>query len=273
MGAACSGLPSICRPPEIEREAVHRIITLAEILDQPIQIFHVTCAAAADEVARAQARGVKVFAETCPHYLVFTADNLDAPSEIGAQFLCSPALRSKEDHSALWQHLRSGTIGNVTSDHAPYNLHGDDGKFWAGKDADFSTIANGMAGIQTRMTVLFSEGVSKKRLSLEDFVALTSTNAAKLFGLYPGKGAIAVGADADIVLWDADREETITHSMICDGVDHTPWEGLDVVGWPVLTLSRGKVVARDGAPHLATPGWGKFLARDTYSYINPAERR
>jgi dihydropyrimidinase len=116
----------------VEAEAVHRVIALAELVDQPIQLFHVTCAAAAEEVARAQARGVKVFAETCPHYLAFTADNLDAPSAVGAKFLCSPALRTHDDQASLWHHINAGTIGNITSDHAPYNLHGPDGKFWAG---------------------------------------------------------------------------------------------------------------------------------------------
>lgn len=171
----------------MEAEAVHRIIALAELVDQPIQIFHVTCAAAAEEVARAQARGVKVFAETCPHYLALTADRLDAPSPVGAQFLCSPALRTSDDQSALWHHINLNTIGNITSDHAPYNLHGPDGKFWAGQDAPFSQIANGMAGIQPRMAVVFSEGVSSGKITLEQFVALTSTNAARLFGIFPAK--------------------------------------------------------------------------------------
>lgn len=245
---------------------MHRIITLAELLDQPIQVFHVTCAGAADEIARAQARGVRVYAETCPHYLVFTAAELDAPSAVGARFLCSPALRTHADQDALWSHLARGTIGNVTSDHAPYNLEGPDGKFWAGEGADFSQIANGMAGIQTRMAVLFSEGVSKGRISLEQFVALSSTNAAKLFGLYPAKGAVAVGADADIVLWDPTKRVTITHDLICDGVDHTPWEGVEVQGWPALTLARGEVMATDGRvdERVAAPGRGRLLHRGPF---------
>eukprot|EP00041_Stephanoeca_diplocostata_P008132 m.117670 g.117670 ORF g.117670 m.117670 type:complete len:552 (-) comp17189_c0_seq1:186-1841(-) len=265
-----------CKPPAVEREAVHRIITLAEITGAAIQIFHVTCDESAKEIRRArEERGVRVFAETCPHYLTHTANDLDAErARDGARFLCSPALRTANDHEALWRHIVCGTIDNVTSDHAPYNLGGRDGKFWAGDDAPFHLIANGAPGIQTRMPVLFSEGVSKKRIDVETFVNITSTNAAKIFGMYPQKGTIAVGSDADIVIWDPKKSVTISNDMIEDGVDYSPYDGFGVTGWPVLTLSRGRIVSewdsetdrakptsRGNKPCEVLPGSGKFISR------------
>lgn len=258
-----------CKPPLVEREACQRIIMLSELMDLPIQIFHVTCEEAAEEIRRAQARGVKVFAETCPQYFVLTADDLDGEQRVGARVLCSPAPRSVADQEALWNHVRIGTIGNVTSDHAPYNIDAPDGKFWAGDNAPFSQIANGVPGLETRMPIAFSEGVVKGRIDLQTFVAITSTNAAKLFGLYPQKGRIGIGADADIVIWDAEKEVTITQDMLHHDTDYTPYEGLAVTGWPAVTLSRGKVVWNDGAAECEA-GWGKFLARAPYDYIRPS---
>jgi dihydropyrimidinase len=257
-----------CKPPLVEREAVHRVIMLAELLDTPIQIFHVSCEEAAEEVRRAQRRGLKVFSETCPQYFVLTARDLDRDQREGAKFVCSPAPRTEGDQEALWDHVRIGTIGNVTSDHAPYNIDELEGKFWAGDNAPFSQIANGVPGLETRMPITFSEGVAKGRIDMQTFVALTSTNAAKLFGLYPKKGTIAVGADADICIWDAEREVTISQDILHHDTDYTPYEGLDVVGWPAVTISRGKVVWNDGDVH-CEPGWGKFIARPPYDYIKP----
>ncbi len=257
-----------CKPPLVEREAVQRIVMLAELVDTPIQIFHVTCEEAAEEVRRAQRRGLKVFAETCPQYFVLTARDLDRDQREGAKFVCSPAPRSEGDQEALWDHVRLGTIGNVTSDHAPYNIDELEGKFWAGDNAPFSQIANGVPGLETRMPIVFSEGVARGRIDLQTFVALTSTNAARLFGLYPAKGTISVGADADICVWDAGREVTISQSLLHHDVDYTPYEGLEVVGWPAVTISRGRVVWNEGRVS-CEPGWGRFLPRGPYDYIAP----
>ena len=257
-----------CKPPLVEREACHRIIMLAELLDVPIQVFHVSCEQAAEEVRRAQRRGLKVFSETCPQYFVLTERDMDRDQREGAKFVCSPAPRTEGDQEALWDHLRLGTIGNVTSYHAPYNIDELEGKFWAGDNAPFSQIANGVPGLETRMPITFSEGVAKGRIDLETFVAVTSTNAARLFGLYPNKGVIAVGADADICIWDPDRQVTITQDILHHDTDYTPYEGLDVTGWPAVTISRGKVVWNEGEVS-DEPGWGRFLARGPYDYIKP----
>jgi dihydropyrimidinase len=257
-----------CKPAMVEREACQRIIMLSELLDQPIQIFHVSCEEAAEEIRRAQQRGVKVFSETCPQYFVLTAEDLDRDNREGAKYVCSPAPRTKADQEALWQYVRMGTIGNVTSDHAPYNIDEAEGKFWAGDNAPFSQIANGVPGLETRMPLVFSEGVVKRGLDLETFVAITSTNAAKLFGLYPKKGTVSVGADADICIWDPKREVTITQEMLHHDTDYTPYEGMQVTGWPAITIVRGKVVWNEGEV-MCEPGWGRFLAREPYDYIKP----
>ena len=256
------------KPPLVEREAVHRVIMLSELLDVPIQIFHVSCEEAAEEIRRAQQRGLKIFSETCPQYFVLTERDLDRDQREGAKFVCSPAPRTEGDQEAVWDHVRLGTIGNVTSDHAPYNIDELEGKFWAGDNAPFSQIANGVPGLETRMPITFSEGVVKGRIDLQTFVAVTSTNAARLFGLYPKKGTISVGADADICIWDAEKDVTITQDILHHDTDYTPFEGLQVTGWPFITISRGKIVWENGDVRCEA-GWGNFLARDPYDYIEP----
>jgi dihydropyrimidinase len=256
------------KPAIVEREAVQRVIALAELMDLPIQIFHVSCAEAAEEIQRAQQRGLKIFAETCTQYFVLTDDHLDQDQREGAKFICSPAPRTEADHEALWHYVRTNVLGVVTSDHAPYNIGEVGGKFEASDNAPFNQIANGVTGLETRMPIVFSKGVVEGRIDLQQFVAITSTNAAKLFGLHPKKGTIAVGADADIVIWDAERKVTITQDILHHDVDYTPYEGMDVVGWPAVTLSRGKVVWNEGEV-TCEPGWGKFIARDPYDYIKP----
>ena len=256
------------RPKVVEREATHRAIALAELVDQPIQIFHVSCPEVAEEIARAQARGVKVWAETCPQYFVLTAADMDRPGFEGAKFICSPSPRTAEDSAGLWEHVRRHTLEVVSSDHAASSYHGTRGKSRAGEAAPFTAIPNGVPGLTTRLAIAFSEGVSKGRIDLNQFVRLTATNPAKLFGLYPQKGSIAIGADADLVLWDAQARRTITQAMMQHAVDYTPYEGLEVTGWPVATLSRGRVVMREGVVQ-AEPRSGRFLARAPYEMIRP----
>ena len=259
------------KPMVVEREATHRAIALAELLDVPIQIFHVSGAEAADEIARAQARGVKVFGETCPQYLVLTAQDLDRPDFEGAKFICSPAPRTAADQAALWQALARGTLGVVTSDHAPFRFDDPQGKKIHGTDAPFDQVPNGVPGIETRLPILFSEGVGRGRIGLERFAALGSTNAARLFGLYPRKGVLQVGADADIVVWDPDRKVTLGNAMLHHGVDYTPYEGMEVTGWPETTIAGGEVICHDGTLH-AAPGRGRFLPRVAYDFIRPTGR-
>lgn len=259
------------KPMAVEREACHRIIALAELLDVPIQIFHVSGAEAAEEIRRAQSRGLKVYGETCPQYLMLTADDLARDGFEGAKYLCSPAPRTTEDQEALWNYLRLGTLGVVSSDHAPTRFDDPHGKKVAGDKAPFRVVPNGVPGLATRLPVLFSEGVSKGRIDLQTFVALTSTNPAKLFGIHPQKGTIAVGADADIAIWDPNRKVTITNAMLHHQVDYTIFEGLEVIGWPVVTLSRGEIICEDGQIK-GKPGRGRFLARGPYEEIKPLGR-
>lgn len=256
------------RPVAAEREATHRAIAFAEIVGTPIQIFHVSCAQAAEEIRRAQDRGVKVFGETHPHYLLLTADDADRSGLEGAKFLCSPPLRNASDHAALWQHLRDGVLQVVTSDHSPFNYCGSTGKQMHGSDPPFDQIPNGLPTIETRLPLLFSEGVRAGRIDLETFVELSATNPAKLFGLYPRKGVIEVGADADLAIWDPERPVTITNELLHHNVDYTPFEGWKVQGWPTTTLCRGKVICNDGEV-VGTAGHGQYLPRDLYDYISP----
>jgi dihydropyrimidinase len=256
------------RPTVLEREATHRAIALAELVDQPIQVFHVSCAEAAEEIARAQFRGVRVWGETCPQYLVLTAADMDRPGFEGAKFICSPAPRTTEEHGRVWEMIRRGTLDVVSSDHSGFSYEGSRGKRQNGAGVPFRDIPNGIPGLAARLPVLFSEGVSKGRVTLDEFVRLTALNPARLMGLAPRKGAIAVGGDADLVLWDAAKQVTITNALMQHAIDYTPYEGLQVTGWPVATLRRGAVVMRDGAI-LAEPGSGRFLPRPPYAFITP----
>ena len=256
------------KPMVVERECTHRVIAMAEALDVPIQVFHVSGAESVEEVARGRARGLKVWAETCPQYLVLTADDMDRPGFEGAKYVFSPAARSAADQEALWAAIRAGVINNVSSDHAPSRYEGPDGKQAFGPDAPFTVIPNGLPGLATRLPVLFSEGVSKGRIDLQTFVAITATNPAKLFGLHPRKGTIAVGSDADIAVWDPSRRVRITNALLHHGSDYTPYEGREVTGWPEITLVRG-VVACERGEIMSGPGGGRFLPRDPYPLIEP----
>lgn len=259
------------RPKVIEREATYRAIALAELVDQPIQVFHISCAEVAALVIDAQARGLKVWGETCPQDSVLTAGHMDRPGFDGAKFMCSPAPRDSADHAGLWDMIRRGVLDVVTSDHSGWSFDTPRGKKVNGADAPFRDIPNGVPGVGSRMPILFSEGVSAGRIDVNTFVRVTATNPAKLFGLYPRKGTIAVGADADLVLWDAGKRVTITNPLLQHVIDYTPYEGMEVTGWPVMTLLRGQVAMRDGRVQ-AEPGSGQFLPRAPYAMIQPTGR-
>jgi dihydropyrimidinase len=256
------------RPSMIEREATHRAIALAEMVDQPIQVFHVSSPEVAEEISRAQARGLKVWGETCPQYFVLSADHMDRPGFEGAKFMCSPAPRDAAASEGLWKMVRNGVLDVVSSDHSGWSYETPVGKRVNGIDAPFRDIPNGVPGLQSRLPILFSEGISKGRIDLCMFVRLTATNPARLFGLYPRKGTIAPGADADIVLWDAQKTVALTNSLMQHIIDYTPYEGMEVTGWPVCTIRRGEVVMKDGLVQ-AEPGTGQFLPRDPYELIKP----
>ena len=251
-----------------EREATHRAITMGELADVPILIVHVSAAEAAEQIRYAQERGLRVYGETCPQYLFLTADDLDRPGFEGAKYCCSPPPRGADNQPAIWRGLQGGTFQVFSSDHAPYRFDDPDGKKVGGADAPFNRIPMGVPGLETRLALLFSEGVGKGRITINEFVALASTNAAKIYGLYPRKGSIAVGGDADVAIWDPEREVTISHDMLHDNMDYTPYEGMKVRGWPVTVISRGEIVCDDGEL-TAAPGRGSFLACDPSPMARP----
>jgi dihydropyrimidinase len=220
-------------------------------------------------VARAQRRGVKVWAETCAHYLVLTAADLDRPGFEGAKYMFAPAARTPADQENLWQRIREGTITLVSSDHSPLKYDHPRGKMYAGVNAPFNRVPNGVPGLAARLPIVFSEGVVKGRIDAPAFVNLVCTMPARLFGLYPRKGTIAIGSDADIVLWDPRKQRTLTNAMMHHGSDYTPFEGLATTGAPVSVFLRGQL-AFAGGKVVAKPGNGVFLARQPYPMITPS---
>lgn len=248
----------LSRPMLVEREATHRAIALAQLVDTPILIVHVSGAEAIDQIRWAQGQGLSVFGETCPHYLLLTEDILeDGPR--GYQCICSPPPRDEANRQAVWDGLQNGTFQVVSSDHAPFRYAGPDGKLAAGEHPPFNRVPNGMPGIETRMALLMSEGVMTGRIDIHAFVALTATNAAKLYGLYPRKGSIAIGGDADLVIWNCTDAFTLHNTQLHHNVDYTPYEGWPMRAWPMMTISRGEVVW-DGSAALGAAGRGRFLA-------------
>lgn len=250
---------AVSHPALAEEEAINRAITLAKFVDAPLLIVHVSTPEGADLVQRARLAGAKIFGETCPQYLFLTRDDLDRPGMEGAKFMCSPPVRDEATQDALWRHLQSGTFDVFSSDHAPYRFD-ETGKLAKGPDATFKQIANGMPGIALRLPLLFSEGVRTGRITLQQFVALGSTNAAKLYGMHPRKGTIAVGSDADIAIWDPEEARVVRAEDQHDNMDYTPFEGRTLTGWPVTVLSRGERVIDAGALQ-AAPGRGRFVKR------------
>lgn len=253
-----------------EREATHRAISHAQLTDTPIMIVHVSGPDPMEQIQWARRRGLKVLAETCPQYIALTKDDLAGLNMDfeGAKYVCSPPPRDRSSQEAVWQGLRDGTFDVFSSDHAPFRIDAPDN---TGKDnpnarTSFKWVPNGIPGIETRLPILFSEGVSKGRITAERFVALTATNPARTYGLYPRKGSIMVGADADIVLWDAQKTAPIRQQDLHHGADYTPYEGMEITGWPVRTILRGKTVALDGAV-TGAPGGGTYLPRGPSEFV------
>ena len=232
-----------------EREATHRAISHAQLIDVPVVIVHVSGRDPMEQIQWARARGMKVHAETCPQYIALTADDLRGLNMDfdGAKYVCSPPPRDADSQAAIWQGLRDGTFDIFSSDHCPFRIDGT-GKDTRRARSSFKYVPNGIPGVETRLPILFSEGVGKGRISLQRFVALTSTNPARLYGLYPQKGSIAIGADADLALWDPTLTRPIRQAQLNHDCDYTPYEGMEITGWPVRTLLRGRTIAQDGVP-------------------------
>ena len=234
------------RPVAVEREATHRALTLAEVVDVPIVIVHVSNGQAIEEIARARARGVKVVGETCPQYLMLTADDLDGMDWEGAKFVCSPPPRDKAAQDECWKGIETGIFDLFSSDHCPFRYDDERGKRSPKGLTSFRHIPNGIPGVETRLPILFSEGVMKGRIDLPRFVALSATNHAKTYGLYPEKGTISIGADADISIWDPSVKRTIRHAELHDGADYSPYEGTEITGWPTTVILGGRVMISEG---------------------------
>ncbi len=254
---------ALTRPTTAEAEATSRAIALAEMAGAPIYIVHLSCNEALEKVREARDRGLPVYAETCPQYLYLSIENFDAPGFEGAKYVFTPPLREKWHQEKLWNGLKCDHLQVVSTDHCPFCFKEQKEM---GRD-DFTKIPNGGPGVEHRMSLIYSGGVASGRFSANRFVQLVSTAPAKLFGLYPRKGTIAVGSDADLVIFDPERKHTIsakTHHM---RVDYSMFEGIQVTGMPDVVLSRGKVVV-DGDKFLGRAGQGEFLRRSTYAQVN-----
>ena len=221
-----------------------------------------------DAISSAQRKGLKIYGETCPQYLFLTADDLDQEDMRGAMCCCSPPPRDKASQEAMWKGLADGSFQVFSSDHAPYRFD-ETGKLARGTNASFREIANGVPGLEVRMPLLFSEGVGKGRIDIHRFVDLTATRAAKLYGMFPQKGTIAVGSDADLAIWDPERDFTITAGAMHDNVGYTPYEGRKVRGVPVTVISRGRIVV-DCGTLCVDRGTGQFIACGRPDSASPA---
>ena len=250
------------RPVQAEVEAIRRIISLAREADWPgIYIVHLSSGAALELVLECRKSGEPLFAETCPQYLLLGEELYHQPDEEGLKYVMSPPLRNKADQDALWQGIVGCSgIDVIATDHCPFDFSLK--KELSG--GDFSRCPGGAPGVESRMSLLFSEGVAKRGLDLVSFARLTAENPAKLMGLYPQKGVLAKGSDADIILVDPQRKYRLTHSRLHENVDYTPYEGMDVCGEIALTMLRGQVIARDGT-FTGRAGNGKFIHRKQWS--------
>jgi dihydropyrimidinase len=251
---------ALTRPVTAEAEATSRAIALAEMAGTPVYIVHLSCSEALEKVREARDRGLRVYAETCPQYLYLSLENMDGPGFDGAKYVFTPPLREKWHQEKLWQGLAKDDLQVVSTDHCPFCMKEQKE---LGKD-DFTKIPNGGPGIEHRMSLVYSGGVHGGKFSANRFVQLVSTAPAKLFGLYPRKGTVAVGSDADLIVFDADQEQTIsvkTHHM---RVDYSMFEGTRVKGVPKTVLSQGRVIVENGK-FVGRVGAGEFLKRE-----NPA---
>lgn len=242
-----------------EREAIYRFLALAELVDQPVMVYHVSTAEGCAVIREARGRGQKVFAETCPQYLFFARQDLDRPGNDAAKFIFSPPAREAGDANALWRALSLGDLQIISSDHSPYAFD-DTGKLRFAETPNFKQVVSGVPGIEARLPLMFDAMVSSGRFTVQDFVRWTSTEPARIYGLAPKKGSIAIGADADIAIWNPEKTVTFSDAAVHDKAGFTPFAGRTVKGWPETVIRRGEVIVADGKLHAAA-GSGRFLAR------------
>ena len=251
---------ALTRPMSAEAEATRRAIFLAELAGVPIYIVHLSAGDALDAVAQARERGIPVFAETCPQYLFLSYDDYERPGFEGAKFVMSPPLRPKGNEERLWRGLNSNNLQVVSTDHCPFCFDKPQGKRLG--EGDFSQIPNGAPGVETRLHLLYDGGVNQGRFSVNRMVDLLATTPARLFGLYPQKGTIAPGSDADLVIFDPEKKHRISHKTTHMNVDYSPYEGREVTGAVESVLLRGRVILEKGT-FAGRAGDGKFIKRST----------
>ncbi len=254
---------AVSRPAVTEVEAVTRALALAEVAQANLYLVHLSTAGAIQAVRKAQHRGVHAFAETCPQYLLLDERELLRLDFEGAKFVCSPPLRNAFEQPEIWEGLADGTVSTVGTDHCPFFFKGQKE---LGRDS-FTKIPGGLPGIESRLALLHTFGVRTGKLSLQRWVDVCSTLPAKVFGMYPQKGDIIPGSDADIVLFDPERKVRITQAFLHENVDYTPYEGFQLTGYPVMTIARGKVVCQDGT-FAGAAGSGRFLFRQKGDYAS-----
>ncbi len=251
---------ALTRPTTAESEAVNRAIALAQMAGAPVYIVHLSSADALEKVSEARDKGVPVFAETCPQYLLLSIEDLNRPNFEGAKYVFTPPLREKWHQDKLWEGLKKNTLQVVSTDHCPFCFKEQKE---LGRD-NFAKIPNGGPGVENRLQLIHHHGVNHKRISLNRWVEIVSTTPAKMFGLYPRKGTIAVGSDADIVIWDPNKELTVSAKSHHMRVDYSMFEGFKVKGDAETVLSRGETVV-DRGQWLGKAGRGLFIKRDTYA--------
>lgn len=252
---------ALSRPPIAEGEATGRAIKLARLAGAPIYMVHVSCRESVEEIDRARSEGITAMGETCPQYLLLSYENYLEPGFAGAKYVMSPPLRDKESQPFLWKALKEDVLQVVSTDHCPFFMKQKE----MGKES-FVKIPNGAPGVELRMALLYTYGVCAGKFDMNRYVQLTSTNAAKIFGIYPKKGAIAVGSDADLVILDPNEEKTIERSMLHENVDYTPYEGFAVKGYPEAVMLRGKILAKGGA-FVGSKSGGSFIKRNSPIFI------
>ena len=253
----------LSRPQIVEREATHRAISHAQIVDIPIVIVHVSGNEALSQIKWAKENVIKVFSETCPQYICLTEDDMKGLNMDfeGAKYVCSPPPRDRESQEAIWEGIIDGTFDIFSSDHCPFKFKDKKGKDRPGARTSFKWVPNGIPGVETRLPILFSEGVSKNRISIERFVELTSTNPAKMYGLYPQKGSIKIGSDADLTIWDPNKVKKIKQADLHHGSDYTPYENLEIKGWPIQTWLRGQKIYEHNK-FITQKNLGRYVSRD-----------
>ncbi|MFD0697969.1 dihydropyrimidinase [Paenibacillus sp. GCM10027628] len=251
---------ALTRPSVVEGEATGRAAKLTALANSQLYVVHVTCQEAVEQIAEARNKGVDVWGETCPQYLLLDQSYLEKPDFEGAKYVWSPPLRETYHQNVLWNALKNGQLQTLGSDHCSFNFKGQ-------KDlglGDFSKIPNGGPVIEDRFSILYSEGVAKGRITINQFVDIVSTRVAKLFGLFPRKGTIAIGCDADIVIFNPNVTRTISAASHHMNVDYNPFEGIVITGEPVTVMSRGEYVIKN-KQFVGTPGSGQFVKRGTYN--------